>query len=61
VEGLDEPRLMELAGATALGNCSVSSWRSDGERLRPERFNAVEHLHREGTPATRQEDVSADV
>jgi broad specificity phosphatase PhoE len=61
VEGLDEPGLLEIARATALGNCSVSSWRSDGERLRPERFNAVEHLHREGTPATRQEDVGADV
>jgi 2,3-bisphosphoglycerate-dependent phosphoglycerate mutase len=61
VEGLDEPSLMDIARATALGNCSVSSWRSDGHRLRPERFNAVEHLHREGTPATRQEDVSADV
>jgi broad specificity phosphatase PhoE len=61
VEGLDEAQLMEIARATALGNCSVSSWRSDGERLRPERFNAVEHLHREGTPATRQEDVNAEV
>lgn len=61
VEGLDEPDLLEIARATALGNCSVSSWRSDGDRLRPERFNAVEHLHREGTPTTRQEDVGADV
>ncbi|MEV4512030.1 histidine phosphatase family protein [Dactylosporangium sp. NPDC049525] len=61
VEGLDEARLLELARATALGNCSVSSWRRDGDRLRPERFNAVEHLHREGTPATRQEDVNAEV
>jgi 2,3-bisphosphoglycerate-dependent phosphoglycerate mutase len=60
VEGLDEQRLLEIARGTALGNCSVSSWRSDGGRLRPERFNAVEHLHREGTPATRQEDVGAD-
>jgi broad specificity phosphatase PhoE len=61
VEGLDEASLMAIARGTALGNCSVSSWRSDGSRLRPERFNAVEHLHREGTPATRQEDVNADV
>jgi broad specificity phosphatase PhoE len=61
VEDLDEPGLLEIARATALGNCSVSSWRRDGDRWRPERFNAVEHLHREGTPTTRQEDVSADV
>ncbi|MFC5008517.1 histidine phosphatase family protein [Dactylosporangium cerinum] len=40
VEGLDEASLTELAHATALGNCSLSSWRSDGDGLRPERFNA---------------------
>lgn len=61
MEDLDEASLMEIARATALGNCSVSSWRSDGERLRPERFNAVEHLRRDGTPGTGQEDVDADV
>ncbi|MDG6104217.1 histidine phosphatase family protein [Dactylosporangium aurantiacum] len=61
VEGLDEASLLALARATALGNCSISSWRCDGQRLRPERFNDVDHLHREGAPATRQEDVSADV
>ncbi|MEV4133429.1 histidine phosphatase family protein [Dactylosporangium sp. NPDC049742] len=57
VEGLDEPALMRLAKDSALGNCSISSWRSDGERLRPERFNAVEHLHRDENPATRRENA----
>ncbi|GAA3244662.1 histidine phosphatase family protein [Dactylosporangium siamense] len=41
VEGLDEAHLMELARATTLGNGSISSWRSDGDGLRPERFNAA--------------------
>jgi hypothetical protein len=38
----------------------VSSWhRVDGE-LRPQLFNYVDHLHREGAPPTRQEDVNAE-
>jgi broad specificity phosphatase PhoE len=59
-EGLDEEQLMKLAHGTTIANCSVSSWRRAGRRLEPERFNAVEHLHREDTPPTRQEDVNAE-
>jgi hypothetical protein len=42
-----------------MANCSISSWVNVGGVLRPERFNAVEHLHRDATPPTRQEDVGA--
>ncbi|MBG0566292.1 histidine phosphatase family protein [Actinoplanes aureus] len=56
-EGLDEQRLMALAHDTTIANCSVSSWRRSGDRLEAELFNSVEHLHREETPPTRQEDV----
>ncbi|MEU8242858.1 histidine phosphatase family protein [Actinoplanes missouriensis] len=59
-EGLLEQELMELAHRTAVANCSVSSWRLDGDRLVPELFNAVEHLEREDAEPTRQEDVNAE-
>ncbi len=59
-EHLGEAELMEIAHATTVANCSISSWqRVDGE-LRPQLFNSVEHLHREGAPPTRQEDVNAE-
>ena len=59
-EQLSEAELMAGARATAIANCSVSSWdRVDGE-LRPQLFNYVDHLHREGAPPTRQEDVNAE-
>ncbi|WP_433203252.1 histidine phosphatase family protein [Dactylosporangium sp. CS-047395] len=58
VEGLDEEALLSLSRATALANCSVSSWVNEGGILRPELFNAVEHLEREET--TQQEAVGAD-
>jgi broad specificity phosphatase PhoE len=60
VEGLDEPQLMTVARSTAVANGSVSSWRCDGDRLHPELFNAVEHLHRDGTRPTREEGVRAE-
>ncbi|UWZ40325.1 histidine phosphatase family protein [Dactylosporangium roseum] len=60
VEGLTEPELLAIARDTTMANCAVSSWRAEGGVLRPERFNAVDHLRREGTPATRQEDVNAE-
>jgi broad specificity phosphatase PhoE len=59
-EGLSEPELMELARGTTIANCTVSSWRRSGARLEPELFNSVDHLHREDTPPTRQEDVNAE-
>jgi broad specificity phosphatase PhoE len=59
-EGLSEARLMEIAHDTAVANCSISTWRRDGELLRPELFNHTGHLHREGTTVTRQEDVNAE-
>jgi broad specificity phosphatase PhoE len=59
-ESLGEAQLMEVAQATTIANCSISSWRRAGGVLRPERFNAVEHLTAEGAPPTRQEDVDAE-
>lgn len=59
-EGLSEAELMTIAHGTAIANCSISSWRRDGDRLRPEVFNVVEHLRREGAQATRQENVNAE-
>ncbi|WP_328459862.1 histidine phosphatase family protein [Actinoplanes sp. NBC_00393] len=59
-EGLSEPELMALAKQTTIANCSVSSWRRSGDRMEPELFNSVEHLHREDTPPTKQEDVNAE-
>jgi 2,3-bisphosphoglycerate-dependent phosphoglycerate mutase len=59
-EGLSEAALMTVAHATRIANCSISSWRRTNGELRPELFNFVEHLHREGIPPTRQEDVNAE-
>ncbi|GAA3348056.1 histidine phosphatase family protein [Amorphoplanes nipponensis] len=59
-ESLDEAELMAVAHATAVANCSISTWRREGELMRPELFNSVAHLHREGAPHTRQEDVNAE-
>lgn len=59
-EGLDEADLMTVAHTTTLANCSISSWRRHQGRLQPELFNHVEHLHRQGTPPTHQENVNAE-
>jgi broad specificity phosphatase PhoE len=59
-EGLSEEQLMTVAHATAVANCSISSWRSDGGRLLPELFNDTAHLHHEDTAVTRQENVNAE-
>jgi 2,3-bisphosphoglycerate-dependent phosphoglycerate mutase len=59
VEGLDEQQLMGIARNMGVANCSVSSWQRVGGVLRPETFNDVAHLPREGAPVTRQEDVRA--
>ena len=59
-EQLSEAELMDIAHRTTVANCSISSWRRDHGTLRAERFNTVEHLHREGTPPTKQEDVDAE-
>nr|WP_296067518.1 histidine phosphatase family protein [uncultured Actinoplanes sp.] len=59
-EGLSEPELMTIARGTAIANCSISTWRGDGEALVPEQFNDVGHLDRHGAPATEQEDVHAE-
>lgn len=59
-ESLGEAELMEVAHATTIANCSISSWRRTGGVLRPERFNAVGHLRAEGAQPTRQEEVNAE-
>jgi probable phosphoglycerate mutase len=60
VEGLSESSLMEIAHATTIANCSISSWRTVDAGVRAELFNFVDHLHRDGAPPTRQEDVNAE-
>jgi 2,3-bisphosphoglycerate-dependent phosphoglycerate mutase len=52
-EGLSEAELMDIARATSVANCSISSWRNEDGVFLPELFNHVEHLP---TP-TRQENV----
>lgn len=59
-ESLSEEQLMAVARGTSVANCSISSWRRSGGVLRPELFNSVEHLHVDGAPPTRQEDVNAE-
>jgi len=59
-ERLSEAELMTVAHATTVANTSISSWRRVDGAFKPELFNHVEHLHREGTPPTRQEDVNAE-
>jgi len=59
-ERLSEAELMALARSTAVANTSISSWRRVDGELKPELFNDVDHLHREGAPPTRQEDVNAE-
>jgi len=59
-ESLSEDDLMAVAHTTAVANCSISTWRRDGDLLRPELFNSVAHLHSEGAPPTRQEEVNAE-
>jgi broad specificity phosphatase PhoE len=59
-EGLSEAELMTVARATTIANTSISSWRRVDGRFRPELFNHVEHLRREGAPPTKQEDVNAE-
>ncbi|MFI5497337.1 histidine phosphatase family protein [Actinoplanes sp. NPDC051859] len=59
-EGLSEAELMEIAHATTVANCSISTWQRVDGSLRPGLFNEVGHLHAEGAPATRQEDVDAE-
>jgi 2,3-bisphosphoglycerate-dependent phosphoglycerate mutase len=59
-ESLSEAQLMEVAHATVVANCSISTWRRAGDVLRPELFNSVAHLHQEGAQPTRQEEVNAE-
>lgn len=58
-ESQSEVELMAAARAS-IANCSLSTWRRSGDALRPELFNHVDHLHREGAPPTRQEHVNAE-
>ena len=59
-ERLDEESLMKLAHETSIANCSISAWRRQDGEFAAELFNEVAHLHAEGAPATKQEDVDAE-
>lgn len=54
IESVSEERMLELVRSTALVNASLSSWCYRDGRLRPERFNSVEHLRACGVPLTQQ-------
>jgi broad specificity phosphatase PhoE len=54
IEGVSQERMLELVRSTALGNAALSSWCYRDGRLRPERFNSVEHLRVCGVPLTQQ-------
>jgi probable phosphoglycerate mutase len=60
LEALTEAELMDVVRGVTIANCSISTWRRDGDVLRPDLFNHVEHLRSEGAPPTRQEDVHAE-
>ncbi|MFI7436273.1 histidine phosphatase family protein [Micromonospora haikouensis] len=61
VEGLTEPELMALTGRHVIANCSVTGWTADAEdRLVPDTFNDVTHLHRQGARPTREDEVHAE-
>jgi hypothetical protein len=59
-ERLSEAELMAVARSNTIANASISNWRRVDGELKPELFNHVDHLHREGTPPTKQEDVNAE-
>jgi 2,3-bisphosphoglycerate-dependent phosphoglycerate mutase len=59
-EQLSEDELMAVARSTTIANTSISSWRRVDGEFKPELFNFVDHLRREGTPPTTQEDVNAE-
>ncbi|KQV76490.1 phosphoglycerate mutase [Aeromicrobium sp. Root344] len=59
LEGLDEEELMSAAKESPIANCSISSWRWDGEWVN-ERFNDVEHLQQDDAARpTAEEGVDA--
>ncbi|MFB9237802.1 histidine phosphatase family protein [Plantactinospora siamensis] len=61
IEGLDEPTLVRLARETTVANCSVTGWAADESgRLRLVTFNNVDHLHRDHTATTREDEVDAE-
>lgn len=59
-ERLSEAELMAVAQSVSISNAAISSWRRVDGELKPELFNDVSHLLREGTTPTRQEDVNAE-
>ncbi|NJP34459.1 histidine phosphatase family protein [Micromonospora thermarum] len=60
VEGLTEEELMALTREHVIANCSVTGWSADDGRLRPDVFNDVRHLRREGARPTREDEVHAE-
>ncbi len=61
VEGLTEPELMAVARGTPVANCSITTWRRDGDgSLALVDYNRVDHLHAEGAAPTREEGVRAE-
>jgi broad specificity phosphatase PhoE len=60
VEDLDEEALMTVARENSIANCSISTWVRDGAGWKAELFNSVDHLRREGTPPTQEEEVDAE-
>jgi hypothetical protein len=49
LEDLDEEELLRIDGDAPLGNCSMTVYRPEGQRMRLVEYGAVEHL--EDSPA----------
>ncbi len=60
IEDLDEDGLMTVAREHSIANCSISSWSFGDGGVKPELFNHVGHLHAEGAPPTREDEVDAE-
>ncbi|MCW3815184.1 histidine phosphatase family protein [Micromonospora sp. DR5-3] len=61
VEGLTEDELLALTRAYSIANCSVTGWSVDPTgRLALDMFNDVTHLHEEGAPRTREDEIRAE-
>ncbi|MER7441200.1 histidine phosphatase family protein [Micromonospora avicenniae] len=60
VEGLTEADVVGLTRQSLIANCGITGWAADDSgRLRLECFNDVDHLHRQGTRRTREDEVHA--
>lgn len=61
IDQLTEAELMALTRGQVIANCSITGWSADEHgRLTLDVFNDVSHLHRQGAPPTREDEVHAE-